>query len=821
MTPELLRIVDRRLMVTRALDEAWSLLVLGACDGQASLAAALDGQAPRVRRAIRAAEDQPAAHPGAYLESIGVEGFRGVGPKRTLEFDPGPGLTLVMGRNGSGKSSFAEGIEILLTGTNSRWARRSKIWQEGWRNLHHGERTAVEATFAIEGRKGPTTISRQWTPGATLDASDVTVRLPDRTKADLAGLGWTSTIETFRPFLSYNELGSTFDEGPTEFHDRLSRILGLGDIEDAQQLLKVTRLGRSKVIDDAKSRLAGLLGQLEAVDDSRGRIVYSALKGRSWDLAAVERVLDEPTEAGGSAQELGVLRSLANVQPPNAEDVRRIAGDLEEVAERETALAGTPAGEARDVIEILRVAVRHFDAHGEGDCPVCGRKLALLPSWRARTEARIRELASKASEAEAVAREARSVRQRVSGLLAGLPPALLPASERMGLDASEVVAAWRAFVSVPEDPAELPRHLFDSIEPLVMSAERFRALARAELDRREELWAPVARALIVWLDSARAAQAAGNQVADLKSAEAWLKETSGEIRAERFEPIARQAIELWTLFRQQSSVDLESVVLTGSGPSRQVKIDVTIDGVASAALGVMSQGELHAMALSLFLPRATLPESPFRFVVIDDPVQSMDPARVDGLARVLDDVAKQRQVIVFTHDDRLPESARRLGIDAHVIEVTRRENSVVDVSTSVDPTERNLDDADAIASDPNVPGELARQVVPGYCRAAIEAAAIEIVRRRRIGRGELHAAVERLLETNAQTRPLLSLALFDTAGRAAEVGGKVAGWGMWASEVLDAAAHGAHKGAGLMPLDELVPNARKFCRRLREVTTGR
>ena len=61
-----------------------------------------------------------------------------------------------------------------------------------------------------------------------------------------------------------------------------------------------------------------------------------------------------------------------------------------------------------------------------------------------------------------------------------------------------------------------------------------------------------------------------------------------------------------------------------------------MDGVEGAALGVMSQGELHALALSLFIPRATLPESPFRFIVIDDPVQSMDPARVDGLARVLE-----------------------------------------------------------------------------------------------------------------------------------------------------------------------------------------
>ncbi len=248
-----------------------------------------------------------------------------------------------------------------------------------------------------------------------------------------------------------------------------------------------------------------------------------------------------------------------------------------------------------------------------------------------------------------------------------------------------------------------------------------------------------------------------------------------------------------------------------------MKIDVTIDGVPSAALGVMSQGELHAMALSLFLPRATLPESPFRFVVIDDPVQSMDPSRVDGLARVLEEVSRARQVIVFTHDDRLPESIRRLGIDARQIDVTRHENSVVDLSTSVNPIERNLDDAEAITLASDVPDELARQIVPGYCRAALEAQAIELVRRRRIGRGESHADVEHLLEQNDQLKPLLALALFDNAGKGGEVGSKVAGWGLWASEVLDTATHGAHSGAGLMPLNELVPNTRKFCRRLRDV----
>jgi len=81
-----------------------------------------------------------------------------------------------------------------------------------------------------------------------------------------------------------------------------------------------------------------------------------------------------------------------------------------------------------------------------------------------------------------------------------------------------------------------------------------------------------------------------------------------------------------------------------------------VDGAPGAALGVMSQGEVNALALSVFLPRATVSASPFRFLIIDDPVQAMDPAKVDGLARVLEDVSRTRQVLVFTHDDRLPEA---------------------------------------------------------------------------------------------------------------------------------------------------------------------
>ena len=208
---------------------------------------------------------------------------------------------------------------------------------------------------------------------------------------------------------------------------------------------------------------------------------------------------------------------------------------------------------------------------------------------------------------------------------------------------------------------------------------------------------------------------------------------------------------IWKQLRLQSNVDLGSIELEGTAQRRRVTLRVTVDGTPAEALGVMSQGELHALALSLFLPRATLPESPFRFVWIDDPVQSMDPARVEGLARALAETAKTRQVVVFTHDDRLPEAVRRLGIPATGFAVTRRANSIVEVRPMTDPVSGHLDDARALAMTSELPPDVASRVIPGFCRAAVEAACMEAIRRRRLARGELHDDVEQLLATNAKT----------------------------------------------------------------------
>jgi len=208
----------------------------------------------------------------------------------------------------------------------------------------------------------------------------------------------------------------------------------------------------------------------------------------------------------------------------------------------------------------------------------------------------------------------------------------------------------------------------------------------------------------------------------------------------------------------------------------------------------MSQGELNALSLSLFLARALLPESPFRFLVIDDPVQAMDPTKVEGLARVLAEAAEQRQVIVFTHDERLPAAARRLRIEHRLLAVSRRENSQVQCQPVQEPVRRHLDDARAVWLTDPLNNETRWRVIPGFCRQALEAACLEAVWRNRTAAGRDYAETEQDVARAQTLNDKLKLALLDDVdGNHQDMRGELdRRFGIVACYVVDACNPGAH-----------------------------
>jgi recombinational DNA repair ATPase RecF len=704
---------------------------------------------------------------GLYLQAVTVEGFRGIGRRVSLGMQPSPGLTIVAGRNGSGKSSFAEAVELALTGNNKRWSERSTVWRQGWRNLHTSSGSKISVELTADGKAGVLRVGREWRPGEDLDDAKPFAQLPGQQRQPLAGLNWERPLELFRPFLSYSELGALIGGTPSQMYDAVQAILGLDQLVTAENRLAGARKRLDQPSKQAANALPALRSRLAGHADERARRAEQAITHKPYDLAAVE-ALAVGADAASDPETAG-LAQIATLALPTAEAVHKAIEHLRAADQRVARIAGTQAADARRLANLLQVALDHQASHVGEPCPVCGSRTLDEP-WAASTRAEVDHLTQLAKTADDAHEELTAATRIVRNMIRPVPPLLL---EDLGNepDRARCCDAWNCW-------AELAS--VDSAKGLIPQAEQRLANAAAALaelqadaagilKRRSEAWQPVAAALASWAEQARSSQRAADDLADVKKATSWLREIGQEIRDVRMAPFATVSAEVWGLLRQESNVELGPVRLVGSNTQRRLDLEVTVDGVEGAALSVMSQGELHALALALFLPRATTPESPFRFLVIDDPVQSMDPAKVDGLARLLAKVGAERQVIVFTHDDRLPEAIRRLQLPATIWDVMRREGSVVELRKSEDPVARYLDDARAIARTDELPPEAKSLVVAGFCRSALEAACHEAVRARRTKAGARHSDTERELSRAQRLRQALALAMLDDANRGSDV----------------------------------------------------
>ncbi|MFU8874353.1 AAA family ATPase [Micromonospora sp. SL4-19] len=800
-TEPLVDLIFDRLAADRVPDDT-AEVVLAALSGEDDLDAALTGERTALEPP-RTAADEPAER--IWLSSVTVAGFRGVGPQRTLPIEPGPGLTVVVGRNGSGKSSFAEAVELALTGDSARWADRNSVWRTGWRNLHAGDPCRIAVELRIDGVAPPTRVVREWPAGAELGEAEVSVTSAHGSHKDLAELGLARPLELYRPFLTAAELGRLTAGTQSQLFDAISAILGLEAITDADRRLMAAGRPLDAAIKGVRAQRATLAATIAEVPDDRARRAAALLVTRP-DLAALTAILDEPDEL--TADEAVLLcRRLVAMQLPDADEVTRLAGQLREAAADARRHDGGRSRASLRSAELLRLAIEHHDDQGDGPCPVCatGR---LDGEWRASAAASLAELRDRTLAAQAAAARLTALLQRAHYLIDDLD---VPDGDAAGVPVDELHAAAAALQLTPGGPEELADHLTARYPALLAAAQPAQAYAKGLLRRRDTGWAAAAGELRAWVAAAERLPERERALARVKAARAWLKATGAELRNQRVAPFAEHSQRIWAQLRQESNVELGAMTLEGTNTRRRVVIPVSVDGADNGtALGVMSQGEMHALGLATFLPRGCAPESPFRFIVVDDPVQSMDPGKVDGLARVLAELAEQRQVVVFTHDTRLPDALGRLDLgQSRIVEVTRAERSVVTLRPGSDPVRRHLDDAYALAGNEEIAAEVRGPVVAELCRSAIEAACHRIVWRRRVARGVPHDEIEAaIVGASRRLNTTLALALFDDADRGGDVLGYLGRWhGSRAVGAYRACKEGVH-GAYLFDLPGLVADAR-------------
>ncbi|MEV0269768.1 AAA family ATPase [Hamadaea sp. NPDC050747] len=726
-----------------------------------------------------------------WLCSVTVAGFRGVGARQTLTLAPGPGLTLVTGRNGSGKSSFAEAIEVALTGQHARLKESPADWRKQWRNIHNSTPPEVTVDLLVDGDERPLTIRRQWT-GKAIEQAESTVEWAGVPAGGLEQLRWDEAMTRFRPFLSYDDLGKVSGKPSTPF-DLMLNVIGLTSITSALTALTKARDTVAEKATVPSETINRLREELEAADDSRAKSALKLLQAERLDTVALAHLLAEPVGTVDHSTS-SVLGRLATLPLPDEQAVNAAAQRLHRAQGTLNKVKGTDTEQAMQLVSLLEAALDHYDRHGMGSCPVCGTG-GLDDHWRARTDEQVASLRKQAETAVNARREMQDALAAAHRLVTP-PPVDLAAVANGAIPTAALRGAWEQWATLAKETEaqRLSDAMLEGLPTLLRAAQTVKDAATAQLLTRENIWRPVAARIQTILDLYSTAEQHRPMHEALCAATDWMKAESERLREIRLAPFRDQSARMWAELRHESNADLGSIAFVGSGATRRkLDVTVTIDGEAGA-VSMLSNGEIHALGLALFLPRSTAPESPFRFIVIDDPVQAMDPAKVDGLARVLHATAETRQVVVFTHDDRLSNALRRLGLAASVLEVARREGSVVEIIPNLDPIARHLDDARRIARSDRLPADFAALTIAGSCRDAIEIACQRVARQRMHLQGLGIAEVDDLLIRAQTTKNRVALALLGESRMAGQLMTHLSRTigAPWAADVLRAVREGTH-----------------------------
>jgi hypothetical protein len=524
-----------------------------------------------------------------------------------IELEPRAGLTIVTARNGVGKSSLALALRHLLAGAPVREAIDAELGVL-WDNLHSPGRD-VRGVFRQHGTAAEVTL-RDLGAGPRQVEDDGDQPVPS---------AWTQATTMFEPVLIYSEVAVAMrDDG--EVNDAWVRALAFEVLQ--------TALAASSRIQDELKPVATELRQARKV------------AGAEVD-AGVRALL--PAEARLGTWDPGPLREhvahlRSRPRPVGLPEVSAaLPGLVAELAELLSGLAATRAASGRrhqQLAALYRLALDQ-EAGDPDACPLCG---STDRDWRRH----VREQAEVVAEAD----EQQALRARFTDLRAAVLTTL-PNRMRgsVGADLAELaievdqlweaahgrVVRWDLDALSATDVEELRREV-----DVATARQRDLATAAAEQDvggaeDPRVLADRLDRFLMVW-DANHERWRRHKAATDLSG---WLSDRIREARDLRSGELGQAAIGLFTHLCPDGGAVLERYLPRG-GVRKQLRMDARVRlGDEAGGSELLSTGQRNALCLAAFLPRTLRNENPFRFLVLDDPVQAFDGERVAYLAEVL------------------------------------------------------------------------------------------------------------------------------------------------------------------------------------------
>lgn len=585
------------------------------------------------------------------LERISIENYRGIlnEDPLVLVLDPTPGITVLHGLNGAGKSSISDAIELALSGsipaTTGGKAGKAALWDPV--RLARGTTSArVEVTLTTgEERLVITTVLDESGEVESHIASLVT---SNGSQSVNLGSDWHQALASHQPVFAYASLErrvqlskdlATYFEG----------LLALGGSFNAlQETITLRGNASSEALKRwCRSRDEAMLA-LAQVDTERSGLTNSI------------RLATVPVPAVGDSKDKWLQDSELLEQGQNSESLptdslKRLVNAAQnvQISIQKFEQAGTDAEQfLAGTLEQLHDEVkgRRLD---NGKCPVCA---ATDSTWLATLTETVNRNQKLKSLRETVAVDTKA--------LATLADELVTAVLEVGSQAKV------------SDPIRILSSTGQTLlEKFIEARETGLATQHSVLTATAELAA--------WLRSEEAETLVNEAVARTDATKQWriararavekfatVWEIDGDSAAESglWTAAAGRVDELRKELRKRRADSLEGkaglrvMELLADAELRLKKISVLATKASMelvdqndnhVELGMLSAGQRNAVLLAPLL--ASVDGGPFGFLILDDPVHAFDELRIDRLAGALAKLAETRRVIVLTHDDRLKE----------------------------------------------------------------------------------------------------------------------------------------------------------------------
>lgn len=228
-----------------------------------------------------------------YLEEVALSNFRTYGPDAAIKLHPGPGLTILCGMNGLGKTGFFDGVEWCLTGDVKRLSARGDI---------------ADVIGRIN-RDGPYAVTMTFSNKAKIRRIENQSVRPESVISLLRAEHWQPAIRDLSPYIRLTHLlpQSNYQRfvevGPDRQWELLRGPAGVDRIDRLRNLLST-----KKVRNAFRREIEVRELRLRELKEKEARMLE--LRGRQVELRALASANAALSPQDCHARALGILQEL-------------------------------------------------------------------------------------------------------------------------------------------------------------------------------------------------------------------------------------------------------------------------------------------------------------------------------------------------------------------------------------------------------------------------------------------------------------------------------------------------------------------------------